>query len=189
VEDAFRSREMQRYNGLRPELFDVILRKIIWEIGGRTPDPEFCFRRLLTLVAQIPRTGTHMAGSAIDVSVLDRATGTEVDRGKPYLEMSEYTPMTSPYVSPHALRNRQEITAIMRESGFAEYPFEFWHYSSGDAHDQILRDTGLPARYGAVDYDVAAGTITPIEEPEKPLNSFDDIRAEIQASLERNCGK
>ena len=67
--------------------------------------------------------------------------------------MSERTPMNSPFVSPEAQRNRQEITAIMRESGFVEYPYEFWHYSSGDAYEQILLGTGQPARYGAVDFD------------------------------------
>jgi zinc D-Ala-D-Ala dipeptidase len=122
VEDGYRTRTMQKYAGLRPSLFDVILRKVIWELGGRTPDPVFLFRRLLTLAAQIPKTGTHMSGSAIDISVLHRTTGEEVDRGGPYLEISERTPMDSPFVTHHAKHNRQEITAVMRESGFVEYP-------------------------------------------------------------------
>ena len=45
--------------------------KVIWELDGQTPDADFLFKRLLTLVAQIPKTGTHMSGSAIDISVLD----------------------------------------------------------------------------------------------------------------------
>jgi D-alanyl-D-alanine dipeptidase len=185
VEDGYRTRTMQKNLGLLPALFDLVLGKVIWELGGQTPEPDFLFRRLLTLVAQIPKTGTHMSGSAVDISVHERDSGVEVDRGVPYLEMSHLTPMNSPFVSPEAQRNRQEITAIMRESGFVEYPYEFWHYSSGDAYEQFLLNTGKPARYGAVDFDTATGKVSPIEEPEKPLNSLDEIQAEIRASLER----
>lgn len=188
VEDAYRNRIMQKDNGLRPALFDVILRKVVWELGGRTPEPEFLFKRMLTLVAQIPKTAPHMSGAAIDMSVLDRTTGAEVDRGGPYLEMSELTPMQSPFVSPQAQRNRQDITAIMRESGFVEYPYEFWHYGSGEVFEECIRGTGRGARYGAVDFDAATGRVTPIEEPQKPLNSLEEIQAAIQASLDRHRG-
>jgi zinc D-Ala-D-Ala dipeptidase len=188
VEDAYRTRIMQKDVGLTPALFDVILSKVFWELDGRTPDAAFLFKRLLTLAAQAPSTAAHMSGSAIDISVLDRASGEEIDRGGPYLEMSELTPMDSPFVGDHARRNRREITAIFRESGFVEYPYEFWHYSSGDARDECLRGTGRPARYGAVDFDAATGRVTPIDDPEKPLNSLEEIQAEIHASLDR-CRK
>lgn len=189
VEDGYRTRTMQKDVGLMPSLFDVILRKVVWELGGRTPDPDFLFRRLLTLVAQIPKIAPHMAGAAIDISVLNRTTGAEVDRGGPYIEMSERTPMASPFVSPLAQRNRQEITAILRESGFVEYPFEFWHYGSGEAFEECVLRTGRPARYGAIDFDAATGRVTPIDDPQKPLNSLEEIRAEIQASLDRHRGQ
>jgi zinc D-Ala-D-Ala dipeptidase len=185
VEDGYRTRTMQKQLGLMPALFDLVLRKVVWELGGQMPEPDFLFQRLLTLVAQIPKTGTHMSGSAVDISVFERGTSTEVDRGVPYLEMSHLTPMNSPFISPEARRNRQEITAIMRESGFVEYPYEFWHYSSGDAYEQFFLDTGLPARYGAVDFDAASGKVTPIKKPEQPLNSLEEIQTEIQAALER----
>jgi D-alanyl-D-alanine dipeptidase len=185
VEDAFRSREMQKYQGFASAMFDSVLQKVVWELDGRTPDVNFFFRRLLTLVAQIPKTGTHMSGSAIDVSVLDRATGAEIDRGGPYPDFSAATPMDSPFISPEAARNRREITAIFRKCGFVEYPYEFWHYSSGDAYEQLINNIGRPARYGAIDFDSATGTISPIENPQQPLNSLEDLRNEIQAALLR----
>ncbi len=181
VEDGYRTRTMQKGVGLLPFLFDVILRKVVWELDGRTPEPAFLFKRLLTLVAQMPKTAPHMSGAAIDISVLDRATGAEIDRGGPYLEMSERTPMNSPFVSPQARRNRREITAIMRESGFVEYPYEFWHYGSGEVFEECVRRTGRPIRYGAVNCNAATGQVTPIEEPQRPLN----LLAEMQASLDR----
>jgi zinc D-Ala-D-Ala dipeptidase len=189
VEDGYRTRTMQKDIGKTPSLFDVILKKVVWELGGQTPDPAFLFKRLLTLVAQMPKTAPHMSGAAIDISVLERSTGEEVDRGGPYLEMTELTPMDSPFVSPLAQLNRQEITAIFREGGFVEYPFEFWHYGSGEVFEECVRGTGRPVRYGPVDFDTATGRVTPIETPRNPLNSLEEIQAEIQASLDRRRGE
>jgi hypothetical protein len=93
--------------------------------------------------------------------------------------------MDSPYVSPEAHNNRVEITRIMRLHGFVEYPYEFWHYSSGDAYDQFFRKTGRPAIYGAVDWNPVTNVVTPLPNPNEPLNSNDELRAEIEASLKR----
>ena len=92
VEDGFRNRTMQKYIGRIPDLFDTILRKVLWELEGKTPDPAFMFKRILTLTAQIPKTATHMGASAIDISVLDRRTGEEIDRGGPYLSANGVCP-------------------------------------------------------------------------------------------------
>jgi hypothetical protein len=139
----------------------------------------------MAMVALMPKVGTHMSGSAIDISVLGLADGREVDRGVPYLELSELTPMASPFVSPQAQENRREITAVMRRHGFFEYPFEFWHYNAGDVYESLLRETGAPARYGAIDWDPGDGSVRPLPQPEQPLNSPDEIRAEIDRALQR----
>ena len=154
------------------------------------PSAEFMFRRCSALVATVPKFGTHMSGSAIDVSVLLRATpATEVDRGAPYIDMSQRTPMDSPYVSATARDNRRQISAVKQRHGFVAYPWEFWHYSSGDAYDQYLRHTGQPAIYGAVDWDAVAGTLAPIANATEPLNSVQEIRDEIAAALKRRAAQ
>ena len=186
IEDGFRSREMQKYLGRTPAVFDAILERVMWELGGREPSAEFMFRRCSALVATVPKFGTHMSGSAIDLSVVLRdAPGTEVDRGAPYIDMSARTPMDSPYVSAQARHHRREITALMARHGFVAYPWEFWHYSSGDAYEQVLLKTGRPAVYGAVIWDPVTNQVTPLPQPEQPLNSFDEIRTEIDAALAR----
>jgi hypothetical protein len=93
--------------------------------------------------------------------------------------------MNSPFVSAVGLRHREKITALMRDHGFVEYPWEFWHYSSGDAYDQFLRKTGKPAIYGAVDWDPVTNVVTPMADPTAPLNSEEEIRTEIEAALQR----
>jgi D-alanyl-D-alanine dipeptidase len=186
VEDGYRTPEMQKYLGRTPAVFDAVLRSVMWELGGERPTSEFMFRRCSALVASVPKFGTHMSGSAIDISVmqLDEPTR-EVDRGAPYLEMSALTPMASPFVPATARHNRHEISALMRRHGFVEYPWEFWHYSSGDAYEQVLNGTGRQAIYGAVQWDRSTNRVTPILEPDRPLNSFEEIRVEIDAALAR----
>ncbi len=186
VEDGYRTPEMQKYLGRTPEVFDAVLQSVMWELGGELPTPEFMFRRCSALVASVPKFGTHMSGSAIDISVMQlEDPSREVDRGAPYLEMSALTPMGSPFVSDAARRNRRDITALMRRHGFVDYPYEFWHYSSGDAYEQVLLKTGRPAIYGAVAWDAASNAVTPLPQPERPLNSHDEIRTEIDAALGR----
>jgi len=185
VEDSYRSRTMQKEVAMQPIVLDRILAKVIWEIGGKVPEPDFLFRRITALSATFPKIGTHMSGSALDISVIRAQDGLEVDRGGPYIELSEKTPKDSPFVPPQAARNREEITRIMQGHGFMAYPWEFWHYSKGDAYAEHLADTGRPARYGAVDFDPATRTLAPIPRPKEPLHSPEDILRHMQAGLAR----
>ena len=186
VEDGYRTREIQKYLGLTPKVFDAVLQRVMWELEGKVPSPEFMFRRCSALVATVPKFATHMSGSAIDISVMNRNDpALEVDRGGPYIELSELTPMDSPFVSGVGQRHRNQITALMRDCCFVEYPWEFWHYSSGDAYDQFLRKTGKPAIYGAVDWDPVTNVVTPMADATAPLNSEEEIRKEIEAALQR----
>jgi D-alanyl-D-alanine dipeptidase len=185
VEDGFRSRPMQKFIGRQPAVFDAILRSVIWELNGATPSPEFFRRRSMTLVALRPKVGTHMSGSAIDISVFRLDNGLEVDRGGPYLEMSERTPMASPFVSPEARENRRAITALMRAHGFVDYPYEFWHYNGGDAYEGVLLGRGQPARYGPIDWNETDGSVQATADPDLPLNSTEEFEQEIARALIR----
>ena len=190
VEDGYRTRRMQKYNALRPEVFPAVLAKVMWELGGKTPSVDLFRRRLAALIAMSPRVGTHCCGSAIDVSVFTLDGSAEIDRGAPYLEISEKTPMGSPFISEQAARNRAEITAIMARQGFRTYHFEFWHYNKGDAYDERLSGSGRPARYGPVDFDPATRAVTPIASSELPLNSDQEIGAMIEAAItKRGAGE
>ncbi len=185
IEDGFRSQEMQSSLVRKPELFDVILQKCIWENGGQLPPAELVFRRAIVLIANIPKIGTHMSGSAVDISVFRQDDGSEVWRGNPYLEMSERTPMRSPFVSADDLQNRLEITAMMEARGFIHFPYEFWHFNQGDAMGHILGQQPGPARYGPVHWDPQTNRVTPYDDPLSPLNPLDVIEREIQAAMRR----
>lgn len=185
IEDGYRSLDMQGQLVRKPELFDAILRKCIWENGGRIPPVELVFRRAIVLIANIPKIGTHMSGSAIDISVFRRDDGAEVWRGNPYLEMSERTPMRSRFVEADALRNRLDITAMMEARGFVHFPFEFWHFNQGDALGHVLSNQPAPARFGPIHWDPKTNHVTPCENPLRPLNPMDVIEMEIAAAAHR----
>ena len=183
VEDAYRSLEMQTDIGLQKFIFDLILNKVVWENHDEMPSTELMYRRFTAFIATSPKVGTHMSGSALDVSILTADDLVEIDRGGPYLEMSELTFMNSPFIPNQAVRNRQEINDVMKQHGFVAYPFEFWHFSQGDAYAEFLNNTGEPARYGAVNLDPPSGTISQLPDPRKPLHSLERIKKEMESAI------
>jgi D-alanyl-D-alanine dipeptidase len=185
IEDGFRSLEMQCALVRKPEVFDAILQKCIWENGGEVPSVEFVFRRAIVMVANIPKVGTHMSGSAIDISVFRREDGREVWRGGPYLEVSEKTPMRSPFITSAELQSRLEITALMESHGLMHFPYEFWHFNKGDAGDHILNGKVEPARYGPVNWNRQTNEVTPVDDPMRPLNSLPQMEKEIASAMGR----
>ena len=184
IEDGYRTRDMQTRLGRKPEVFDAIVQKCEWEHGG-TPPPELVFRRALVLVANIPKAGTHMSASAIDISVLERDEGEEVWRGGPYIEMSERTPMRSPFVSEEQLKNRLNITAMMEARGFVHFPYEFWHFNKADAMGHVLSGLPAPARYGPIDWDPQNNEVTPYADALGPLNPLEQMEQEISQAMQR----
>ena len=185
IEDGFRSLDMQRQLVRKPSVFDAVLKKCIWELGGQIPSTEMMFRRAIVLTANIPKIGAHMSGSAIDISVFRRDDGTEVWRGYPYLEMSECTPMRSPFVAPEHVATRLEIAAMMETHGFIHFPFEFWHFDKDDAGMHILTGNPAPCRFGPVNWNPQTNEVTPVEDPLALLNPLPVIEKEIAAALAR----
>lgn len=185
VEDGYRTVAMQKQLGRMPSLFDAILKRSIWECQGEVPTADFILRRVTGLCATSAKVGTHISASAMDISVLSRDDGTEIDRGGPYIEISELTPMDSPFIAPEAAANRRAIQEIMETHGFMAYPYEFWHFSKGDSYAETLLNSRQPARYGPVHVDFKNGSVFPVENPLEPLHSITEIRQEIEAALKR----
>ena len=184
IEDGYRTRDMQTRLGRKPEVFDAIVQKCEWEHGG-TPPPELVFRRALVLVANIPKAGTHMSASAVDISVFDRDGGEEVWRGGPYIEMSERTPMRSPFISEEHLKNRLAITAMMEARGFVHFPYEYWHFNKADAMGHVLAGLAAPARYGPIDWNPQTNEVTPYADALGPLNPLEQMGQEIALAMRR----
>ena len=122
----------------------------------------------------------------MDISAVNSATGIELARGGACDEISELTPMGSPFISPDERGNRAAITEIMQDHGFMAYPYEFWHYSQGDAYAELLTNSGRSARYGAVDCDPEKNpAVIPIKDPCLPLHTPGEIEFAIRKTRER----
>lgn len=166
IEHSYRSPGMQVDLVLSPVLLDRVIDMVTAEATGR-PQAEMVQHRARGLIANVYVNGTHISGSAVDTTVIDLATGEEVDRGGKYMALTEITPMDSPFVSEQARQNRELINDAFAQFGFVAYPFEFWHYSQGDAIERRVRDDDRPARYGPVTRN-PDGSVVPLD-PSAPV--------------------
>jgi D-alanyl-D-alanine dipeptidase len=100
--------------------------------------PEWTAAQLLAetriLVAD-PRATVppHTTGGAVDVEVLNTATGRLVPMGAPANTEGERGHTYSQAITAAEQQNRLTLLRTMLEAGFANYAYEWWHFSYGDA--------------------------------------------------------
>ncbi len=87
----------------------------------------------------IAQKSGHSRGSTIDLTLVDRRTGLELDMGTPFDFFGEKSHHGSTRISKAQEENRNLLKAIMESSGFKAYPEEWWHYT--------LIDEPYPATY------------------------------------------
>ena len=174
IEDAYRTPETQRRGACSEYVIRSVLERVVWELDGAAPTAELVFRRLAVWTATTLKFANHTSGSAVDITVLHR-DGSAVDLGGTYPQLSHLTPMASPFVSSQVRRNREVVCELFAEEGFVPYPFEFWHFSCGDADCEMIADSGNPGRFGPVDWSEGDGPPTPAENILRPLVTVEDI--------------
>jgi D-alanyl-D-alanine dipeptidase len=69
----------------------------------------------------------HNLGLAIDLTLIDRATGAELEMGTPFDTFSAAAHTAN--ASGNAAVNRQRLKAAMENQGFVNYDQEWWHFS------------------------------------------------------------
>jgi D-alanyl-D-alanine dipeptidase len=92
---------------------------VVWaERTGRTDllDQEYIARR-----------SRHNLGVAVDLTLVDLVTGTELDMGTPFDTFSEAAHTAN--AQGRVLRYRQILVRAMQEEGFQNYENEWWHFS------------------------------------------------------------
>jgi len=75
----------------------------------------------------IARRSRHNLGVAVDLTLVDLATGTEVPMGTPFDTFSEAAHTAN--AEGRVRRYRQILVAVMEEEGFSNYDHEWWHFS------------------------------------------------------------
>ena len=81
----------------------------------------------------------HSRGSTVDLTIIDKATGKEVDMGSPYDFFGEISHHGAQNITPQQTRNRELLMRAMQQAGFRAYPEEWWHYT--------LKDEPYPETY------------------------------------------
>ena len=81
----------------------------------------------------------HSRGSTVDLTLLDMATGKEVDMGSPFDLFSPVSHPDSPAVTKEQHDNRMLLQKVMVRNGFAPIDCEWWHFT--------LRDEPYPDTY------------------------------------------
>lgn len=81
----------------------------------------------------------HSRGSTVDLTIIDAATGEELDMGAGFDLFSPLSWPTEPRISSQQRANRMLLQTVMVASGFSPYGQEWWHFT--------LADEPFPERY------------------------------------------
>lgn len=89
----------------------------------------------------IARRSRHNQGVAVDLTLVDPASGTELDMGTPFDTFSEAAHTANAGGRP--LRYRQILVRVMESEGFTNYEKEWWHFTypgpGGQPFDRVIR--------------------------------------------------
>ena len=84
-------------------------------------------RRALLDSGYIARRSRHNMGVAVDLTLVDLVTGTEVPMGTPFDTFTEAAHTAN--AEGRVRRYRQILVRVMESEGFANYDQEWWHFS------------------------------------------------------------
>jgi D-alanyl-D-alanine dipeptidase len=71
----------------------------------------------------------HSRGSTLDVTIVEAATGAELDMGSPYDLFDTRSWPTDATVSEQARANRKMLQGLMVDAGFRPLKEEWWHFT------------------------------------------------------------
>jgi len=81
------------------------------------------------LVAEgyIATTSSHNRGNALDLTLVDKASGSPLDMGTPWDSFSKASHTAN--VAGLPLENRQRLVEVMHRHGWKNYAKEWWHFN------------------------------------------------------------
>jgi D-alanyl-D-alanine dipeptidase len=93
--------------------------------------PDVDKSRLFELQYIAAKSG-HSRGSTVDLTLVSRATGAELDMGSPFDFFGEISHHGTPRITREQTANRNLLKSVMENAGFRPYPEEWWHYTLAD---------------------------------------------------------
>lgn len=80
----------------------------------------------------IAKQSSHSRGSAVDLTLLDMATGKELDMGSPFDFFGEISHPDFKGITDEQYENRMLLQSVMLRNGFAPLECEWWHFMLAD---------------------------------------------------------
>jgi D-alanyl-D-alanine dipeptidase len=128
-----------RRQGWRIRIFDGFRpAEAQWRLWHFLPDP--------TYIADPRRGSPHSMGAAVDVTLVDAASGEALDMGTGFDDMRELSWHGAGGLGATAERNRLLLLGLMTSAGFDFYRNEWWHYQLFKPRGRypVLSDSVLP---------------------------------------------
>lgn len=139
----------------------MLERAYIAQLTRRYPTLTEKQLRILSSRAVAPLSvAPHVAGAAVDVTLIDRRgrvvdMGSDVDATPEECDMRCFTGAQN--ISRAARANRTILAEAMGGAGFVNYPTEWWHWSYGDRYWALKTGAGH-ALYGPIEREELACT-------------------------------
>ena len=108
--------------GLRLRVFDAFRPlDAQWALWRALPDPRF-------VADPSDDKGMHPRGVAVDLTLADAASGTDLPMGTGFDDMTALSAQDALGLAPDAIRNRALLLGIMAATGWQHIASEWWHY-------------------------------------------------------------
>ena len=145
--------------GYRMKVFDAyrpsaaVRRFVLWGIEDQDirmkpyfyPDIE---KQELFSKGYIAKQSSHSRGSAVDLTLVDMATGKEVDMGSPFDLFSEVSHPDYRGISEEQYKNRMTLRRVMTRNGFLPLDIEWWHFVlDGEPYPDTYFEFPVSAEY------------------------------------------
>lgn len=116
-----RAIDLARPLGYRLKIYDAFRpAEAQWRLWDFCPDDNY--------IADPRRGSPHSMGAAVDLTLVDRESGAELDMGTAFDDFRPLAWHANTEVSPAAQRNRLLLLGLMSAAGFDFYSREWWHY-------------------------------------------------------------
>ena len=129
--------------GYRLKVFDAyrpsnaVQHFVLWGIEDTDIRMKYCFypdlmKQELFSKGYIASRSSHSRGSTIDLTLLDMASGKEVDMGSPFDFFGEVSHPDCRTITEEQFENRMLLQKVMLRHGFEPIDCEWWHFTLGD---------------------------------------------------------
>ena len=77
----------------------------------------------------IATRSSHSRGSTVDLTLINRKTGKELDMGSPFDFFDPVSHLDAARLTPQQTTNREILIGTMKANGFKTFAWEWWHYT------------------------------------------------------------